>query len=116
MTSSLTARPSPAGYRTAHRLFRLAERFSLPVVTLVDTVGAWPSFAAEQAGAAEAIATNLTAMAGLETPIVSVVLGEGGSGGALGLAMGNKIAMLSQVSVCPQRDRPYAPWWGLGSD
>ena len=53
---------------------------------------------------------------GLETPIVSVVLGEGGSGGALGLAMGNKIAMLSQVSACPQRDRPYAPWWGLGSD
>ena len=89
--------PSPAGYRTALRLFGLAERFRLPVVTLVDTVGAWPSFAAEGAGQSEAIATNLSAMAALRTPIVTVVIGEGGSGGALGLAMGNAIGMLSQA-------------------
>ena len=89
--------PSPAGYRTAYRLFRLAERFSLPVVTFVDTVGAWPSFRAEEDGAAEAIATNLAKMASLRTPLITVVLGEGGSGGALGIAMGNRIGMLSQA-------------------
>ncbi|KAJ1445024.1 hypothetical protein M885DRAFT_626577 [Pelagophyceae sp. CCMP2097] len=89
--------PSPAGYRTALRLFQLAERFGLPVVTFVDTCGAWPSFPAEDAGQSEAIATNLTAMAGLRTAIVTVVLGEGGSGGALGLAMGNAVGMLSQA-------------------
>ena len=89
--------PSPSGYRTALRLFRLAERFKLPVVTLVDTVGAWPSFAAEGAGQSEAIATNLSAMASLRTPIVTLVIGEGGSGGALGLAMGNAIGMFSQA-------------------
>ena len=89
--------PSPAGYRTALKLFRLAERFGLPVVTFVDTCGAWPSFAAEGAGQSEAIATNLTAMAGLAVPNITVVLGEGGSGGALGIAMGNRVAMLSQA-------------------
>ena len=89
--------PSPAGYRTALRLFGLAERFGLPVVTLVDTVGAWPSFVADAAGQSEAIATNLTAMAGLTVPIVTVVIGEGGSGGALGIAMGNRIGMASQA-------------------
>ncbi|KAH8072670.1 pyruvate carboxylase [Aureococcus anophagefferens] len=89
--------PSPAGYRTALKLFRLAERFGLPVVTFVDTCGAWPSFEAEGAGQSEAIATNLTAMAGLAVPIITVVLGEGGSGGALGIAMGNRVAMLSQA-------------------
>jgi len=76
---------APSGYRTALRLMKLAERFSLPVVTFVDTCGAWPSFPAEQAGQSEAIATNLTAMAGLTVPIVTVVTGEGGSGGALGI-------------------------------
>jgi len=89
--------PSPAGYRTALRLFHLAERFGLPVVTLVDTVGAWPSFAAEEAGQSEAIATNLCVMAALRTPIVTLVIGEGGSGGALGVAMGDRIAMLSNA-------------------
>ena len=89
--------PSPAGYRTALRLFALAERFHLPVVTLVDTVGAWPSFAAEEAGQSEAIATNLTAMASLNTPIVTLAIGEGGSGGALGIAMGDRIGMLSSA-------------------
>ena len=63
--------PSPHGYRTALRLMRLAEKFSLPVVTLVDTVGAWPTFECEVTGQSEAIATNLTVMAGLRVPIVT---------------------------------------------
>jgi acetyl-CoA carboxylase carboxyl transferase alpha subunit/acetyl-CoA carboxylase carboxyl transferase beta subunit len=88
--------PSPAGYRTALRLFQLAERFHLPVITFVDTPGAWPSFPAEESGQSEAIASNLTIMAGLKTPIITVVIGEGGSGGALGIAMGNSVGMLSQ--------------------
>ena len=73
---------SPAGYRKALRLMRLAERFGLPVITLVDTCGALPSFSAERDGQSEAIATNLTTMAGLRVPIVTIVAGEGGSGGA----------------------------------
>eukprot|EP00899_Mesostigma_viride_P000910 jgi/Mesvir1/1081/Mv17594-RA.1 len=89
--------PSPAGYRTALRLFKLAQRLGIPVVTLVDTPGAWPSFEAERDGQSEAIATNLTTMAGLGVPIITIVLGEGGSGGALGLGMGNKIGMLSKA-------------------
>ena len=89
--------PSPAGYRTALRLMRLAERFHFPVVTLIDTPGAYPSFASEAEGQSEAIATNLLAMAGLDVPIVSIVVGEGGSGGALAVGMGNHIAMLSQA-------------------
>lgn len=87
--------PSPHGYRTALRLMQLAEKFQMPVVTLVDTVGAWPTFECEQSGQSEAIATNLTAMAGLRVPIVTVLVGEGGSGGALGICMGNSIGMLS---------------------
>ena len=86
---------SPHGYRTALRLMQLAERFRLPVITLVDTVGAWPTFGCEGDGQSEAIATNLTAMAGLSVPIVTILLGEGGSGGALGIGMGNIIGMLS---------------------
>jgi hypothetical protein len=76
---------SPHGYRTAMRLMQMAERFGLPVVTLVDTVGAWPTFECERDGQSEAIATNLTVMAGLTVPIVTLLVGEGGSGGALGL-------------------------------
>lgn len=86
---------SPHGYRTALRLMRLAELFSLPVITLVDTVGAWPTFECERYGQSEAIATNLTAMAGLKVPIITIVVGEGGSGGALGIGMGNVVGMLS---------------------
>ena len=74
---------------------QLAERFRLPVVTLVDTVGAWPTFECERDGQSEAIATNLTVMAGLKVPIVTIVTGEGGSGGALGIGMGNIVGMLS---------------------
>mmetsp|Transcript_10287 Transcript_10287/g.15637 ORF Transcript_10287/g.15637 Transcript_10287/m.15637 type:complete len:1291 (-) Transcript_10287:104-3976(-) len=86
---------SPHGYRTALRLMQLAERFGLPVVTMVDTVGAWPTFDCERDGQSEAIASNLTAMAGLRVPIVTLLVGEGGSGGALGIGMGNSIGMLS---------------------
>ncbi|GAB5034711.1 pyruvate carboxylase [Nannochloropsis oceanica] len=95
MQASNYGMPAPAGYRTALRLFALAERFKLPIITLVDTCGAWPSFQAESDGQSEAIATNLTAMSSLTVPIVTVIVGEGGSGGALGIGMGNKIGMLS---------------------
>jgi acetyl-CoA carboxylase carboxyl transferase alpha subunit len=87
--------PSPHGYRTALRLMEMAQRFKLPLITLVDTVGAWPTFQCEQDGQSEAIATNLTAMAGLRVPIITLLVGEGGSGGALGVGMGNKVGMLS---------------------
>ena len=86
---------SPHGYRMALRLMQVAERFKLPVITLVDTVGAWPTFQCERDGQSEAIATNLTTMASLRVPIITLVIGEGGSGGALGIGMGNKIGMLS---------------------
>jgi acetyl-CoA carboxylase carboxyl transferase alpha subunit len=86
---------SPHGYRFALRLMQMAERFNLFVVTLVDTVGAWPTFECERDGQSEAIASNLTGMAGLKVPIVTLMVGEGGSGGALGIGMGNKIGMLS---------------------
>ena len=86
---------SPHGYRTAMRLMKMAERFGLFVVTLVDTVGAWPTFQCEGDGQSEAIATNLTVMAGLKVPIITLMVGEGGSGGALGIGMGNVIGMLS---------------------
>ena len=75
--------PSPHGYRTAFRLMKLAEKFKLPVITFVDTVGAWPTFECERDGQSEAIASNLTCMAGLTVPIVTLMVGEGGSGGAL---------------------------------
>jgi acetyl-CoA carboxylase carboxyl transferase subunit alpha len=86
--------PHPEGYRKALRLMQLAEKFAKPVVTFIDTPGAYPGTAAEERGQAEAIARNLRAMAGLATPIVTVVTGEGGSGGALAIGMGNRVLML----------------------
>jgi acetyl-CoA carboxylase carboxyl transferase subunit alpha len=86
--------PHPEGYRKALRLMRLAERFAKPVITLIDTPGAYPGIGAEERGQAEAIAHNLHVMATLRTPVVAVVTGEGGSGGALALAMGNRVLML----------------------
>jgi len=83
--------PNPEGYRKALRLMKLAERFSVPVVTLVDTPGAYPGLGAEERGQAEAIAVNLREMARLEVPIVTVVIGEGGSGGALAIAVGDVV-------------------------
>ena len=86
--------PHPEGYRKALRLMKLAEKFNLPVVTMIDTPGAYPGIGAEERGQAEAIARNLREMAGLKVPILSVVIGEGGSGGALALAVGDRVLML----------------------
>ena len=86
--------PHPEGYRKALRLMQLAEKFGKPVVTFIDTPGAYPGTAAEERGQAEAIARNLRVMAGLATPILTVVTGEGGSGGALAIGMGNRVLML----------------------
>jgi acetyl-CoA carboxylase carboxyl transferase subunit alpha len=86
--------PHPEGYRKALRLMQLAEKFGKPVLTFIDTPGAYPGTAAEERGQAEAIAHNLRVMAGLTSPIVTVVTGEGGSGGALAIGMGNRVFML----------------------
>jgi acetyl-CoA carboxylase carboxyl transferase subunit alpha len=85
---------SPEGYRKALRLFKMAERFSIPIVNLIDTAGAYPGIEAEKHGQGEAIARNLLEMAGLKVPIISVVIGEGGSGGALALGVADKVYML----------------------
>ena len=90
--------PNPEGYRKALRLMKLAERFSLPVLTLIDTPGAYPGIGAEERGQSEAIARNLVEMARLRTPIVCAVIGEGGSGGALAIGVGDRVLML-QYSV-----------------
>lgn len=86
--------PNPEGYRKALRLFRLAEKFRKPLITFLDTPGAYPGIGAEERGQAEAIARNLFEMARLQTPIVVVIIGEGGSGGALGIGVGDRILML----------------------
>jgi acetyl-CoA carboxylase carboxyl transferase subunit alpha len=86
--------PHPEGYRKALRLMELGEKFRKPVVTFIDTPGAYPGIGAEERGQAEAIARNLRSMAALRTPIVSVVTGEGGSGGALAISMANRLLML----------------------
>lgn len=86
--------PQPEGYRKALRLFYHAERFNLPIITFIDTPGAYPGIKAEQTGQGIAIAVNLKEMAKLETPLISVIMGEGCSGGALGLAVSNRVYML----------------------
>jgi acetyl-CoA carboxylase carboxyl transferase subunit alpha len=84
----------PEGYRKALAKMRLAEKFNLPVVTLIDTPGAYPGIGAEERGQAEAIAVNLQEMSRLRVPILSVIIGEGGSGGALGIGVADRVAML----------------------
>ena len=86
--------PRPEGYRKALRLMRLAERFKLPLLTFIDTPGAYPGVDAEERGQSEAIARNLLEMAGLKTPIVCTIMGEGGSGGALAIGVGDHVMML----------------------
>lgn len=86
--------PRPEGYRKALRLFRMAEKFGLPIITLIDTPGAYPGIGAEERGQSEAIAKNLYVMAELKTPIIGVVIGEGGSGGALALGVVDQLLML----------------------
>jgi len=86
--------PRPEGYRKALRLMKLAERFGLPLLTFIDTAGAWPGIDAEERGQSEAIARNLMEMAGLKTPVICTVIGEGGSGGALAIGVGDRTLML----------------------
>ncbi|MFA7095421.1 MAG: acetyl-CoA carboxylase carboxyltransferase subunit alpha [Gammaproteobacteria bacterium] len=86
--------PRPEGYRKALRLMHLAERFKLPVFTFIDTPGAYPGVGAEERGQSEAIARNLYVMAGLRTPVICTVIGEGGSGGALAIGVGDRVLML----------------------
>jgi acetyl-CoA carboxylase carboxyl transferase subunit alpha len=88
---------NPEGYRKALRLFRLAEKFHLPVVTLIDTPGAFPGLEAEERGQGAAIARNLIEMAALRTPMINVVIGEGASGGALGIGMGDRFMMMENT-------------------
>ena len=89
--------PNPEGYRKALRLMRLAETFNKPVLTFIDTPGAYPGLGAEERGQAEAIARNLQVMASLKVPIVSVVIGEGGSGGALAIGVADRLLMLQHA-------------------
>ncbi|UAJ64970.1 acetyl-CoA carboxylase carboxyl transferase subunit alpha [Candidatus Schneideria nysicola] len=86
--------PAPEGYRKALRLMKMAERFNIPVITFIDTPGAYPGVGAEERGQSEAIASNLREMAVLKVPIICTVIGEGGSGGALAIGVGDKINML----------------------
>ncbi|MDX8410566.1 MAG: acetyl-CoA carboxylase carboxyltransferase subunit alpha [Mariprofundaceae bacterium] len=85
--------PRPEGYRKALRLFKMAERFSMPVLTFIDTAGAWPGIDAEERGQSEAIARNLMELASLRVPVICTVIGEGGSGGALAIGVGDRLYM-----------------------
>ena len=85
--------PKPEGYRKAQRLMRMAQKFSLPIVTLIDTPGAYPGVGAEERGQSEAIARNLQELAALKTPVICTVIGEGGSGGALAIGVGDRLFM-----------------------
>ncbi len=109
----------PEGYRKALRLFKYAERFRFPVITLIDTTGAYPGLGDEERGISQAIAENLLVMASLRTPIVCVVIGEGGSGGAMGIGVGDRVLMLENAVytvAAPEaaasiiwRDNAFAP-------
>ena len=89
--------PHPEGYRKALRLMQLADKFSKPIITFIDTPGAYPGLGAEERGQAEAIARNLRGMAALRTPVIAVVTGEGGSGGALAIGVANRVLMLEHA-------------------
>ncbi len=109
----------PEGYRKALRLMRMAEKFSLPIVTLIDTPGAFPGIGSEERNIAEAIAFNLREMMTLRTPVIAVVIGEGGSGGALGIGIADRVLMMENAYysvISPEgcaailwKDRKYAP-------
>lgn len=90
--------PRPEGYRKALRLYRMAEKFGLPIITLIDTPGAYPGIGAEERGQSEAIARNLYVMAELKTPIIGIIIGEGGSGGALALGVVDQLLMLQYAT------------------
>ncbi len=109
----------PEGYRKALRLFKLAERFDMPVLTFIDTAGAWPGIDAEERGQSEAIARNLQELAALKVPVIATVIGEGGSGGALAIGVGDRLYMQkfsTYAVISPEgcaailwRDRKFAP-------
>jgi len=103
---------SPEGYRKAERLLNMAEKFNLPVFTFIDTSGAYPGLGAEERGQSEAIARNLMVMAGLKTPIICTITGEGCSGGALGIGVGDRLLMLqySTYSVISPEGCAYILW------
>lgn len=111
--------PHPEGYRKALRLMKLAEKFGMPIVTFVDTPGAYPGIGSEERHVAEAIAVNIREMSHLKTPIVTIIIGEGGSGGALGIAVADKVLVLSNAYysvISPEgcaailwKDRAFAP-------
>lgn len=89
--------PGPEGYRKALRIMKQAEKFGRPIITFVDTPGAYPGMEAEMYGQSKAIADNLAAMSAIEVPVISIITGEGSSGGALGIAVGNKVYMLENA-------------------
>lgn len=89
--------PNPEGYRKAQRLFKLAEKFNRPIITFLDTPGAFPGIEAEERGQAQAIADNLLVMASLKVPIIVIIIGEGASGGAIGIGVGDRILMLENA-------------------
>jgi len=91
------AMPKPEGYRKALRVMRMAEKFGRPIITIIDTPGAYPGIDAEERGQAEAIAFNLREMASLKVPVIVVVLGEGGSGGALAIGIGDRVLMMENA-------------------
>lgn len=88
---------NPEGYRKAYRLMKLAEKFKVPIITFLDTPGAFPGLEAEERGQAEAIARNLKMMALLKVPLITIVIGEGASGGAIGIGMGNEVYMMENT-------------------
>ena len=90
--------PKPEGYRKALRMMKLAEKFCIPIITIIDTPGAFPGIGAEERGQSEAIARNLFTLASLRTPVINLVIGEGGSGGALAIGMGDSLIMM-QYSI-----------------
>ena len=110
--------PNPEGYRKALRLMKMADRFSMPIISIIDTPGAFPGIGAEERHVAEAIAVNLKEMAALEVPIIAIVIGEGGSGGALGVAVADRVLILENAYysvISPEgcaailwKDRAYA--------
>ena len=110
--------PHPEGYRKALRLMKQAEKFNRPIICFIDTKGAYPGKAAEERGQSEAIARNLFEMAGLTVPVICIVIGEGGSGGALGLGVGDYIHMLenSTYSVITPEGAAAILWKDAGKE